>query len=595
MHVSALAETILAPEPAAIRPAATPAKPQAAAEPAGDAHHRERFRRAAVRGAAAAAVYLAVSLAAFGAWVHYFYAGHYGGPLNISMLFGISDASLEAGARPIYDKGIGGWDGQFYYTQSNDLFIREHYVDGHLIDNVSYRYTRNGLPMMAKAASLLAGQSLTTPLAYHLTQFLFTAAGFGLLVAWLVYHNHSWMWALLWGLYGGVLRPLLHGLPDPTADALFLACILAALGGRLWLYCAAATVLCLCRESYAAPAAVLWGLTVANKFPWKSSANYYARVAATALPGAAILVWVFYVAYQLDLPVLHGSRSLPWGALVDWPFKAYLQCSWQDWTLATPHNNPKDILEATCAAVCLLAVMAVVVRKAWSSSWGAVHLTPLLPHLLLMSMTGFIIWEGSTGYLKNVSSVVLLGVVLLPSTQSRILRVSLLSVFAVGLYSTYKWEWRELGFLPPLETVDADPGTLTVAAVPPPARYGSSLELVSREENPDGYNGLYQRWHRSRGSVTVRIKNTSSDPWPMTRPGAQAITIGLKRFEGRGVIEERLPLREPVPAGGSIDVRIPVSVHGDGRTPHEMRIAMVHDGRRWFNEGDASQELVVRY
>ena len=52
-------------------------------------------------GLIAAALYFVGVFLVFGAWVHYYYAGNYSGPLWISTFFGISQESIEAGARPV--------------------------------------------------------------------------------------------------------------------------------------------------------------------------------------------------------------------------------------------------------------------------------------------------------------------------------------------------------------------------------------------------------------------------------------------------------------------------------------------------------------
>jgi hypothetical protein len=88
----------------------------------------------------AAVAYFILIFLLFGAWVHYYYAGSYSGPLWISTFFGITDKSLEAGARPVFQDTMAGWDGQFYYTQSNDPLLLDDYKDSKIIDNVSYRY-----------------------------------------------------------------------------------------------------------------------------------------------------------------------------------------------------------------------------------------------------------------------------------------------------------------------------------------------------------------------------------------------------------------------------------------------------------------------
>ncbi len=589
-------------------------------------------------GAGAAVGYFAINFVVFAAWVHYFYAGSYSGPLWISTFFGISQQSLAAGARPVFEAPMAGWDGQFYYTQSNDPFLRDDYAKSSLIDNVSYRFQRNALPLLAWSAAQLCGAEYTSPLVYYLTQFLITSAGLGTLVAFLMWRGIHPAWAGVWGFYGGILRPLVHGLPDPTADALFIACIVAASCSRIWLYALFASWLCLCRESYAAPAAAVWVLTVLGRIDWGDCKNQLGerqmgiyqglseykpdaqasapilaytrlrfglvlvrsflplalvRIVVTATPGIVVLGWAFYVSQQTGTEFLAGSRSIPWGGLIDWPFKAYFDCLRID----IRGSDENDVIYSTSCAICLFVVGLNVVAR--------VRQQPLLlavvPHVVLMTMTGSIVWEAGVGFFKNTSSIVLLGIMLLPLRGNWLLRAALIGTFVASLHYHYRADFRHQSFLPPLEQTMAvvsaySPGQLKVVPTDLAAVGQSELRMISSRPSSPPYAGRFSYVHRQAKTFVVRVTNTSSVTWPASLPGAAAITCGRMLRDGEVVLQEdRLPMYKDVAPGQWIDFFVTVPVSNSPTSTKFVRVGLVHDGKSWFYWDDEKQKLDLPY
>lgn len=549
------------------------------------------LRKSAVLGGSAAVAYFAVVFLVFGAWVHYYYAGSYSGPLWISTFFGISDKSVEAGASVVFKAPVAGWDGQFYYTQSNDPFLLDDYKNSTLIDSTSYRYQRNGLPLLAWTTAKLSGSKRTTPLIYFVTQIGIVSIGFGFLVAFLKMHQVNPAWACVWGFYGGVLRPMSHGLPDPTADALLLMCCMAVLSRRLWIYAMLGSLLCLCRESYAAPAAAIWLLTLFHKLQWNQRFAWWQRVIATALPGVVVLMWAFYVAHQTQTAVLSGSRSIPWGGLVDWPFKAYLQCVWADIKSSDEH----DAIYATSCAFCLLVVSISVAIKARRSP----ELVALLPHILLMTMTGWIVWEAGVGFFKNTSSVVMLGTLMLAFVPSKTLRIALVFTLLASLHYIYRADIRHQHFLPPLtvsKSVEDEKMPKTMVPIDDTFRMACQVDYVSNETNEPTYQGIFRWFHREPRNYTVRITNTSDVLWPASIPGSKVVAVGVQFKKGKMVLhEERLPLYKDMPPGESIEITFAVPYSPYGSKNRIARVSMIQDSRSWFFKDDESLKLDIPY
>lgn len=549
----------------------------------------EKLQTSIKVGAIAGGLYFLIAAFCFAMWVHYCFAGFYSGPLMISSKFGPSEAGRAAGAEPIYPDSNHGWDGQFYYTQSNDpLMLHEDYSKTSLFDQASYRYQRNGLPILARISSLLVGQKYTSPYVYLITQFAILSVGFGVLVAYLTYFGYRWWWALLWALYAGVLRPLLHGLPDPTADTMLLLSILAAVNQRLVLYSIFASILCLCRESYAAPAAVIWLMTITNWISWKNH-TFATRFLLTAVPGAVVLSWAFYVADQTQTGLLGGSRTVPWGGLIDWPFVAFLSCLKHD--ISTRNNL--ETLAATATVACIVAVLVTVIKRLPVSriSLG------IIPHLILMTMTGSIVWGDGTGFFKNASSVLLVGVLLVPLSKSQALRAILMVNFAIGLLYVYNADWRSQAFMPPLRfqlvgSTQSIPVTPTEGNID----YGSKIELISIKplEGLPNYQGFFKWCHRDACLLEIKVLNQSQTTWPASAPGAHAISLGVQVIDhGHMSSEARIAIPQEVPPGGSVDLEFVACSSSITDASHFVRVSLVHDNHRWFCTGDDQQKLDI--
>jgi len=549
------------------------------------------------RAVIASIAFFAISFLTFGGWVHFYFAGNYSGPLLISNMFGVSEKSASAGAKPVYDYPVAGWDGQFYYTQSNDpLILDDNYfsrpaphTQHAYIDNISYRFQRNFLPLLAFGASRVTGHEATTPLVYFVTQFLIVSLGFGVLFYALESAGSSGWWACLWGLYGGVLRPLSHGLPDPTADALLLIAIVAVAKNRIVVYWIAASALCLCRESYAAPAAFVWMLTVLGKLDWNQKYAWLGRVALTTAPGAIVLFWAFYVAYRTNIEFLGGSRMLPWGALVDWPYKAYLSCLIDD----LRSGNENEVLQSTSCMIVITGVLLCVVRE----SKKRVAAIALLPHILLMTMTGSVIWEAGVGFFKNAGSIILLGTLLSSRHDYKWLRWILIPCLLLSIQDVYRHDWRHQAFLPPIDSTSPSDSVQPSAQVPTEKiEYASKIEVVSVERPlSDGYTGVFSLFHRDPAVVTVRVWNTSNQTWPASLPGQNVICLGVRIGNGNKLLHEmRVPLYKEVPpdANISLDFLVPVGAEWlTGKT--QISCGLVHESVAWFSESDSSQAVEI--
>jgi hypothetical protein len=532
--------------------------------------------------ACASVAYFCFMFFAFCCWVHYFYAGNFSGPLMISEMFGVSEVSRQAGAQPIYDEITPGWDGQFYYTQSNDPFLVDSIKRPSLFDLVSYRYQRNGLPILAWGFGKITLHSFTTPFIYFATSIGIVSIAFGMLLDYLRNLNRPVWWALAWGFYGGVVRPMIHGLPDAVADSFLLASILAVCRKQVLSYSVYASLLCLCRESYAAPASIVWLFSTLNFYKWDASDTRIRTMFATAMPGIIVVAWAGFVAERTQTSFLSGSRSIPWGGLVDFPFFAYIRSVSEK--LGTLKLDRNFFFSTSCAVV-LFSVLWRLFQYA--------HRTPiviaLIVHVVLMTMTGWIVWEAGVGYFKNTSSVILIGVMLLAVHPSRILSCVLAASVGLSILYVIRDDFQKLAFLPPRESqvVTADNSKLPLTVVPleKPLDTDFQIETAELREPTESYRGLFTFVHRSPRVLTIKITNQSKIRWPATLPGDGALSIAYRVSNRRRVFHEgRIPMYREVSPGDSIEARIAVPSPALFERKQTVRVSLIQDGYAWLDE-----------
>lgn len=519
---------------------------------------------------------LLVLLVLYSAFVGRFFYGVSSGPFLMSTSFGLPAATVEAGVWPAYDHPVCGWDGQFYYHQSNDPFLLG---DGaKYLDNPSYRYQRNLIPVVAYVTSRLGGWSVTPPAWYQFVQLAFTALGFGALAQLLREFRVSPWWSFVWLLSGGLIWSLFRGLPDAPADALFILSLAALHRGGLGLYVPATSLLLLCREGYAAFAAAVFGLTCCGSVPWRTTLPRWLQAGLTALPGVIVLAWAAYVAQRLDLPLLAGSKSVPWGGLVDWPlFSAvrYLKT-------ASESQASFELVYKSVTLFTLVVVFAYTLRNRNRSPIYAAS----LPYQLLVMMTGDIIWADASGYLKACSAVLVIGMLLLRESPRPLLYAALTASLLVGVHCNYKKNYRHVGgnltpvaVLPeevreprihrPPPTPQEELGELhgAVRATALPSQQVATASLLSLRPRPFL---LYE----------VTVENLGDVIWRQSAPGVNRVClrIVLTNSAGETVFEGRRFLRQDVAPGESL--RMTASLPAP-RKPgdYRVRLHMIEEGR----------------
>lgn len=536
----------------------------------------DRPLRLGVLSGLACFVFLTAGLSVY---VHMTQAGNYDGPLMHGTTYPAPPSERAAGMRSTHPGT--GWDGQFYFWVSNDLWVTPEVAPYTILP--SYRYQRVGLPLLARLSGAMIGRTRTTPFHYFVTQFVVVSIGFGAVVRYLAMNLVNPAYSICWVFSTGMLLCLTHGLPDPTCDSLMLLSLIALMGRRLWLYTLCATLMCLGRETYVLIPFMVWSGTTLGWIRWGEPIGRIRAVLLTAVPGAVLLAWTAYLANRLGEPMLAASRDIPWGRLVDYPLRA----AWIGFVADWRAGNTIEVLSKLVAVVTCVGGFTAAAIHARRSLPFLVS----LPFLALLLCAGGVIWEDRLGHAKNALPFLVVSLLLLP--YSKIARGILLLQFLLGA-SIFVHQW----VLHP----SSSSAYITAAMIPIPsppepsdpkrtllAERKSSIraEILSTQANP-AYRGLWHFCHREPTRVKLTLTNTSTVPWsrlPFTGPIALVVSCRAVDAQGRQVFEVQYPIPKDIGPGEEVRMLFPIPIQRVNGV-YTLRFSILETGTAWFQDMD---------
>ncbi len=466
-----------------------------------------------------------VLLVSYAVYVHFNYGGFPHATFLPSTRWGITQFERDAGWEPVYAAPGAGWDGQFYFRQSTDPFLQTDAVK--CSDNVSYRYQRNGIPLVAWLVAKSIGMYPTNGWVFQAAQFVVIGLGFGCMLFWLMLHRLNWAYSVAWLCCGGWFA-LFHGLPDAGADAIFIVSCLCMMRQHLIAYAVSTSLLLLTREGYVAFAAPVFFLSIVNWIPWKGYSRLNIAL-ATAVPGFIVVCWSCFVAFKTGTRPLSGAGQVPFGYLVDWPFHAYFRAM----VIQFPTSHWRELLLRTLCILTIFSVLLLLLMrvKTWRYSLA------FLPYVILISMTGYTIWENETGYPKATSAILIVAIFSLHELKSRTLVALLVLHLFFGLQMIHHYNVKYQGYMHP-EIFAAESRMLQQNGVPPPVDpnapknelframgYSISAKKIVTDLKP--YSGLFQRFHRDPFLMEVTLTNETQTAWQAQQhgtPGSFAVS-----------------------------------------------------------------------
>ncbi|QDU73661.1 hypothetical protein Pan97_06590 [Bremerella volcania] len=556
------------------------------------------------------------------------YCNEWSGMLLSGYRFGVPQRLVEKGVYPVHEIG---WDGQFYYLQANYLDPHPDAYDH--IDAPPYRYQRIGLPLVAAVFSWAIGSDYVSPHTYLFASLPFVGVGMGALAAWLFAHRYSPLWCLGWAANVGIPICLLHGQPDPLADALFILAMLALIRGMPIAYAAAATLMCLTREPYFLIAGTILAASFAGMIPWKGNPDtggwMVVTLRAIGLRRLAELVmvtpesepqstifsgrpsawnfWAYrtplwqlivllvpcavFIAWQLYLRTVFGQTGSEGsgGVMLDYPFFAFFRSS---------VRSPDYVIRPFYYVTLMMGFVVL-----WSVRRKLSLALILLPYFLVLSMMSEVVWIDISGYSKAMGTVLATIVICFPLMGKRMLYpVGLLLIFAVLTYTQcFKRVYGpvDLVRVPDFQVVQLDmEQTQPVLKAPRCSIRVDQEELVKRAAAKNGiyrFELLGRRFPQTYFTVPITVTNEGSETWEHSRENAIQIVPGWIEGEQLPHWQAATDVPDKVPPGESFTREVPILLP---RRPgdYTLRITLRQLEQFTFDEkGDNYIDIPISY
>lgn len=255
-------------------------------------------------------------------YVNVYLCGNYFWTFWPANYWGIPNIYSNLNFTPILAGDERGWDGQFYYYISNDLFgLGDTYLH---VDAPSYRWQRVGLPIFAKLVSLLMFSNIVLPIHYILANIIIVSFGLYFLMQYYKELGLNPLIALFWGFSLGTLITLTNGLPDASADALFLIAFISYLRNKKFMYLIFMCFTVLTREGYIVAAFIIFCIELFNVFKeCYQKENFFSKyvlekIILFSLPGIIFLLWQIYITQHfgvLPSSQAYGILNIPFMSL----------------------------------------------------------------------------------------------------------------------------------------------------------------------------------------------------------------------------------------------------------------------------------------
>ena len=283
---------------------------------------------------------------------------------------------------PVDPKGRQGYDGQFAYYIALDPSPAA--VIPHL-DVPAYRYQRVLYPLLARLLAL--GQAAFIPWTLVFINLVSLVVGTALVERWMVTNRVSRWYALIYGLWIGLVSAVRVDVSEPLCYCLVMVAMLADTAGRRWWAALALALAMLTKETavlfVVALMAAAW-CAAGSEGPWRFKAR-----AAAAVPYALSLVP--FAALQLLLYAWFGTWGLGSGG--------YMATSFE----VIPYMGLWRVGDTNMFAIATVLIFGLLVAA--PSAWGIVaalqrifkkDFTPVV--WALAATAGFIPWTPNSTF-----------------------------------------------------------------------------------------------------------------------------------------------------------------------------------------------------
>ncbi len=360
----------------------------------------------------------------FTAWVNHSFQANFWGPFLPGDFFGVPK-SIEKNIG-VYSTSKYGWDAQFYYYQSVDPFIQNPEISKH-IDNPPYRYQKIGVPLIVFGISKILNFEITPPLLYHLIQIILVSIGFFYLLLWLKEIEHHYIYAYVWLFGAGTLNALFYGMPDMSADAVFIITLYYVYKKKLLPFIISATLLLLIREGYAVVVGSMFLYVLIFGSYFSSENKRFKEILLISIPLLFLLLWAYYIKLQLGV---FSFKNVEGANLTDLPFMGYYKMMIE----AIDIKNYREIILKSFSVATILVVLVYSIKNMKSSIIAFISVL----YIILIVSLGSTVWLDYSGYMKAMGSIIIVAIFLLNTRYIQVLKLVLISYLLIGIYLNYK-------------------------------------------------------------------------------------------------------------------------------------------------------------
>jgi hypothetical protein len=424
-----------------------------------------------------------------------------------------------------------GWDGQFYYYISNDLFAVKD-TKSH-IDSPSYRYQRIGLSFAAKCISMLLGQTWVSPFTYYSTHLFFILLATGLSAKFFSSHRKSPFLILLWSFGFGTQLTLLHGLPDAFADSMVIISLILLFYKKYILYLFSITLAIFSREIYfLIPATITFCVFLQTLMSVKRQKTKYlfAQVRNIVF---LLTPCILFITYQLYLKHKFGAfASSQATGVLELPFKSAFE--YLKYSLFNQHpilgSGKFSYLEAI--AICLFLILTLFnlylsiqyIRNNWHNFLNLkpidFSLFSLVPLSIVYLCFGPTVMMLHTGYFKAANIFLFTIPFIYTITQKKIHNIGLIFLISTTIFFEQHM-WYKIQSGPIVQT-----NLVSALKNPPPClkTYKSEINIISQKILSP--NNLFDLIFKSRKIILkIKLKNLTNEQF-VPNLGQGGMTIG---------------------------------------------------------------------
>jgi len=519
-----------------------------------------------------------------------------------SELFGVPNyLEKDLGFEPLF-KEASGWDGQFYYYISNDVFALNEDTAKH-IDAPIYRWQRIGLPLLANGISAALGQQYVLVSTFIFTSVLIYILAIYCFSSYLHEKKYSVLFVLPWALSIGVYITLLHGLPDAIADSFFILSFIALLKRKYWIYAACITLASLSRESYILLAFMVFIFSFfgviekKNKFKIKSNILF-------ALPGVIYIAAWLYIRYKFidiypdstSLTVIqNGIMHFPlweWGKHVLIAIGAIFKGE------SLPHGSPYSeffYLISYIVTLCLIFFLSYKVGKKKKLFYI------FIPYVLLVATFGHTVMFHYSGYMKGISILfAILIFLLIEYNKKRLTQILILPLIGYLILNIYHYQRDKI---PLRVSLNNQIKLIDNAKGKPLTNFNAKIKIKSKgEKNKFSKMPLENLFLQEYQSYIMHVKNTSNAIWYKEgdKKGRYYVALAYQFFKAddmNKIVMEggRYGLPHNLFPGQAADVNMTITYPKE--TGHYvLRIGLIQEGVSWFythNKGYVDVPLVL--